>query len=111
MRRFDDSEYQTVPSKDGEKPKTFILQQMDADVVVAVDGHSNSPLFVEDFKSDAAFMLENKIIDRESYIEMTSPPMKDVLLRRLKLMEQREEAARKEQMQAEAAKNASKHAH
>lgn len=84
------------------KGTPFICQQFTNDFVVKVDSHSNSPLFVEDHKQMAAELFEAHAIDRESLIEMVSPPMEDLLLRKLKLIEAAEAKAQQQQMQQEA---------
>jgi hypothetical protein len=71
----------------------FIPVQFTNDCVVKVDSHSNSPLFVEDHKQLAAELLEAKAIDRESFLDMIDPPMKDLLLRKLKKIEADEKKA------------------
>lgn len=109
MRKYDDSKYRTEPTDKGVAPIPFTLKQMTEECIIKVDAHSNSPLFVEDQKADAAFMLENKVIDRESYLEITNPPMKDVLIRRLKVIEAGEQAAAKEKMDMERAELRAKH--
>lgn len=99
---YDGREYR---DEDGNK---FIAKQFTTDFVAKVDGHSNSPLFVEDQKAIAAELLEAKVIDRESFLELIDPPMKDVLLRRLKIIEKKEAAAKAAQ-EAEAQAAAAKH--
>lgn len=90
------------------KGNPFIPSQFTSDYVVKVDSHSNSPLFSEDHKQLAAELLEAHAIDRESFIEMIDPPMKDLLLRKLKLMEAAEQKAKQAEAQSEAAGNAAK---
>jgi hypothetical protein len=102
-RVYDDRKYK---DEDG---VTFIANQFPDDSVVKVDGHSNSPLFVEDQKAIAAELLKAKAIDRESYLEMVDPPMKEVLLRRLKNMEEKEAAASKAKAQQELQMEQAKH--
>ena len=87
--------YMTKPVKEGEKPEKFILAQAPEQLLMKVDAHSNSPLFVEDQKALAGEMLEAHAIDRESFIELLNPPQKDMLLRRLPLIEAKEAAAQK----------------
>lgn len=103
-RVYDDRQYK---GEDGHK---FIAMQFTDDSVVKVDGHSNSPLFVEDQKAIAATLLEAKAISRESYLEMVDPPMKEVLLRRLKVMEKNEAAAAKAKQEQELQMEQAKHA-
>ncbi|MEI8320370.1 MAG: hypothetical protein WCH79_20765, partial [Planctomycetia bacterium] len=44
---------------DEAQPRTFIAEQFTKNFTVKVDAHSSSPIFVEDQKNDAAFMLQN----------------------------------------------------
>jgi len=113
MRKYDADKYLTEPTKPGVKPMKFIMNQAPEDLIVKVDAHSNSPLFAEDKKSDAQSLLEAHAIDRESFIEMIDPPMKDILIRRLKAMEIKEAESAKAKMAHEekmvAAKQAAPH--
>lgn len=99
MQKHDTNDYQ----QDDGKP--FILNQFSDDCVVKVDSHSNSPLFVEDHKNMAAELFEAKAIDRESLLEMVDPPMKDLLLRKLKLIQAAEKKAAEEQKAMEGLQN------
>lgn len=110
LRRYNKSQYSTVPSKPDIKSVKFILNQSPEQLLVKVDAHSNSPLFVEDQKDLAFTMLEAHMTDRESAIRMLNPPMKDVLLRRLPLIEAKEQAAAKAKADHEAQMANAKHA-
>ena len=103
MQVYDKKVYQ---SEDGMK---FAASQFTDSYVVKVDGHSNSPLFVEDHKSMAAELLEAKAITRARFIEMLDPPGKEIILTELKGIEKKEEDAAKAQAQAEHEKEAAKH--
>ena len=109
MRRYDDNAYLTVPSQPGAKPVKFILNQAPDDAIIKVDAHSNSPLFVEDQKTLAADLLEAHAIDRESYIDMLNPPMKEVLLKKLPAIEAKEQAAAKSAAEHETQMAMAKH--
>lgn len=87
----------------------FAASQFTDSFVVKVDGHSNSPLFVEDHKSMAAELLEAKAIDRARFVQMLDPPGKENILTELKEIEKKEAAAAQAQQQAEQAKEAAKH--
>lgn len=73
----------------GEK---FVLAQFPKECAVRVDAHSNSPIFAEDNENRANTMLEAKIIDGESYIDLTKPPMAEVLKKRYKDLQKKKEA-------------------
>ena len=87
----------------------FIAEQFPKSYVVKVDGHSNSPLFVEDHKSMAAELLEAKAIDRARFVKMLDPPGKENILTELKEIEKKEAAAAQAQAQMEQQKEAAKH--
>jgi hypothetical protein len=82
----------------------FIAEQFTKDAVVKIDGHSSSPLFVEDQKALARELLESKSIDRAEFIEMTDPPGKQVKLEKLKKIMAAEKKAHEEEQKLEAAK-------
>jgi len=75
----------------------FIAEQFTKDYVVKVDAHSNSPIFVEDQRQMAFNLLKVGAIDKESLLDLTEPPMKQLLKDRLKKME-----AKQAQQQASA---------
>lgn len=93
-RKYDDTAYLTE-AIDGQPPMKFTFEQAPEDTIIKVDAHSNSPLFVEDQKTLAGELLEAHAIDRASFIEMLNPPMKDVLLKKLPLIEKKEAEAQK----------------
>lgn len=53
---------------------TFLPAQIGVDFNVRIAGHSHSPLFRDETKSDAILMLKAGAIDRESLIDILSPP-------------------------------------
>jgi len=81
----------------------FSAKQFTTDYVVKVDGHSNSPLFVEDHKSLAEELFKAHAIDRARLVEMLDPPGKENILVELKAIEKKEAemAAAKQKMEAE----------
>jgi hypothetical protein len=101
LRKYNEDKLMTVPLEPQDKAVPFILNQAPDDAVIKVDAHSNSPLFVEDQKELAGTMLEAHAIDRESFIDMLNPPMKDVLIRRLSRIMKAEADAAKMKAQQE----------
>jgi hypothetical protein len=101
LRKYDDTAYLTEPLEPGSKPVKFIFKQAPDDAIIKVDAHSNSPLFIEDQKALALTLIEAHAIDRESFIDMQNPPMKDVLMRRLKTIQHNEAEAAKAKAQHE----------
>jgi hypothetical protein len=73
----------------------FIAEQFTKDYVVKVDAHSNSPIFTEDTKQLAFQLHKVGAISKESLIDLTEPPMKQLLKDQLKQMEAKQAAAPK----------------
>lgn len=92
----------------GGKPLTFIAEQFTVDYEVKVDGHSSSPIFVEDRKHDALTLLEAHAIDRETLIDMFDPPNAQTLKARLKEIEAKEAKQAEMQMAMEQQQSAHK---
>jgi hypothetical protein len=78
MQAYDDTHY----VDDNGVP--FVADQFTKDFVVKVDAHSNSPIFMEDLRSMAFQLFKAQVIDKESLLEMIDPPMKQMLIDRLK---------------------------
>ena len=68
----------------------FIIEQFTRDYVVKVDAHSNSPIFTEDLKSLAFNLFKTQAIDKESLIDLLEPPMKQLLIQKLKKREKQQ---------------------
>ena len=81
------------------KPLTYIAEQFTKDYEVKVDGHSSSPIFVEDRKHDAVTLFENHAIDRETLLDMFDPPNLQDLKERLKRIEAAEHEAKQLELQ------------
>lgn len=73
--------------------KPFIAEQFPEDFVVKVDAHSNSPIFMEDLRSLAFNLFKAQVIDKESLLDLLEPPMKQLLLERLKKMAPQQQGA------------------
>jgi len=82
------------------EPRTFIAEQFTRDYEVQVDGHSSSPIFIEDRKHDAVTLIEAHAIDRETFLEMFDPSNLQVLKEKLKVIEKAEAAAKQAELQA-----------
>jgi len=88
--------YDKTHLKDTEGRK-FIPEQFTKDFVVKVDAHSNSPIFMEDSRKLAFELFQANVIDKESLLDLIEPPMKQLLLERLKKMEAKQAEAQKQQ--------------
>lgn len=64
--------------------KEFLLAQIPDDYRVVVDSHSGSPIYEDDHKQMAAFLLKAGIIDGESALDLLQIPMRDLLKARFK---------------------------
>ena len=93
MQVYDNTHY-----KDGHGLK-FIADQFTRDFVVKVDAHSNSPIFMEDSRKMAFELFQAGVIDKESLLDMIEPPMKQLLLERLKKAQEKEEEQKAMQQQ------------
>ena len=87
----------------------FIAEQFTKDFTVKVDGHSSSPIFTEDKHQLMFEYFKVHAIDRATLIEGTDAPGKQVLLQRLKKIEENEAKAKKAEQEAEAKKESAKH--
>ena len=84
--------------------KSFTAEQFTRDFTVKVDGHSSSPIFVEDSKALAFELFDRKAMTRAELIERTDPVNKQGMLEDLKKIEAAEAAAAKAEKEAEARK-------
>jgi hypothetical protein len=81
MQKYDKRRYKEEPiSGEGHE---FIANQFTNDYVVKVDGHSNSPIFVEDQTQIAFELFKVGAITKERLIELTNVPMKPQLIQDL----------------------------
>jgi hypothetical protein len=88
----------TVPGEP--EPRTFIAEQFTRDYEVQVDGHSSSPIFIEDRKHDAVTLLEAKAISRDRFLKMFDIPDLQVAQAELKVLEKQEAAQRQQELAA-----------
>lgn len=96
IQRHDDKELIYKDAAGKELP--FVPAMFTGNSTVKVDGHTMSPIFVEDEKNMVFSMLENKMITRERALEMVHPVMLPTLLEDLKGIEKQEaQAAQAEQ--------------
>lgn len=101
-KKYDNTVYQD------ETGAAFIAEQFTGDFTVKVDGHSNSPIFIEDKKELAFSMLEAKMVTRERAVEMIDTVDKAVIKRELKTIEAQEAKQQQAEMQGAAKKEAGK---
>lgn len=103
IRQFCDDRYRSEPIEEGEEGQEFIARQFTDDFVVKVDGHSNSPIFIEDEKELAFALLKAGLIDKESALQMLPVGGKQLLLQKLRrkiLPAEAAAAAKRAQLQA-----------
>ncbi len=72
-----------------EDPSTeFLLAQLPEDFRVAVDSHSSSPVYADDHKQLAAFLLKSGVIDGEDMLDLLPDiPMRESLKAKLRKRE------------------------
>lgn len=85
-----------------ENKQEFTAEQFTKEYTVKVDGHSSSPIFVEDQRMTLQGLFEAKAIDRAELIEGLDPPNKQVMLEKLKKIEAAEAKAAEAERQMEA---------
>jgi hypothetical protein len=73
---YDDREYR----EEGKQGEKFIAAQFTTDFVVKVDGHSNSPIFVEDQTQIAFELFKVKAITAKRLLELVTVPMREQLI-------------------------------
>jgi hypothetical protein len=73
---YDDREYR----EEGASGLKFIAAQFTNDFVVKVDGHSNSPIFVEDQTQIAFELFKVKAITAKRLLELVTVPMREQLI-------------------------------
>lgn len=100
MQTYDDTPLWSV-DEEGRRTGKFIAEQFTKDFMVKVDGHSSSPIFIEDAKALAFDLFQSKAIDRRELIEQTDPPNKQQLQVGLSTIEAKEAAAAQAEQQAE----------
>lgn len=92
----------TIKAAQGEQDEDFVADQFTDDFMVKVDGHSNSPIFVDDQTQLAFQLLKVKAITRKRLLQLVQVPMRQQLLADLRdEIEPAEAAAAKQQMQLE----------
>jgi hypothetical protein len=107
LRNLQENSEQRFFAEEPGKPQKlpFTAAQFTKDYEVKVDAHSSSPIFVEDRKHDAEMLLEARVIDRRTFLEMYDPPNQQLLQERLKVIEAHEAQQAQAQAQAEAGKH------
>jgi hypothetical protein len=93
-------------AEEGKAGVTFTLASVPDSVMIKVDGHSNSPIFIEDATQKVFDLLKVGAIDREEALELLDVPMRQWLQWKLKNVLEPQQAAEKQQ---EAALEAAKH--
>lgn len=98
LRLMQQHDPEKMRDEDGQE---FTAEQFTKDYTVKIDGHSSSPLFMEDQKEMAFALFEAHAITRAELIEMLDPPSKQVMLENLKRIEAAEAKAKKAEQEAE----------
>jgi len=66
--------------EEGKDPTQFILHQFSSDFVVKVDGHSNSPIFMEDQTQIAFELVKVGAISKKRLLQLVNVPMREQLI-------------------------------
>lgn len=85
-----------------EEAEKFVADQLPDDLLMKVDGHSSSPIFMDDATALAFQLLKAKAIKRKRLLQLVpSLPMRQQLIADLKEIEAEEAAAAQAQQQME----------
>lgn len=79
LKRYDER-----PMREEDEDAVFFAQQFPDDYEAKVDGHSNSPLFVEAHEQKAYALFDRKVIDGEELLDLIEIPMRAALKKKLK---------------------------
>src|SRR5512135_185336 len=91
-----------------ENGKEFLLSQASDDFTIKVSGHSLSPVFIEDTKTEAKQLVAMKAMTRKRYLQETQPPMEQELENDLEKIEASEAEQAKAKMGIELIKASGK---
>jgi len=80
LRKYDKRQYREDKA-DGVR---FFPHQFPEDFEAKVDGHSNSPIFIENHEARVFALLDRQVINPESALELLDIPQRDLLKKRLK---------------------------
>jgi hypothetical protein len=67
--------------------KKFLLAEFPANVKIKIDGHSSSPIAVQDHKMDAKWLIQQGLVLPSRGIRMVNPVMEQSILRELRDIE------------------------
>lgn len=95
-RRNDDDQITPDPKEDGKPGTPFYYADLPDDFVIRIAGHSHSPLFTDDTKEMAAFLMKAQAIDQENLLRMLNPPNRNNLIHALRTRQKKQ--AQKAQM-------------
>ena len=84
MREYDDTLMPEVGMTGDYTDQKFIMAEFPSDARIIVDGHSASPLAVEDHTALAQGLFKAGAIDQETLIDIVHPPMKGLMKSRLR---------------------------
>jgi hypothetical protein len=102
LRKYDKRPYRESGTKE---TVTFFPAQFPEDFEAKVDGHSNSPIFTENHEQRVFALLDRKVIDRDSALDMLDIPQRDLLKKRLEeVIEPGEQQAAEKEHELEMAK-------
>jgi hypothetical protein len=105
LKRYDKAPY----CEDTAGGKQFFARQFPSDFTAKVDGHSSSPVFMENYEQKIWNLLDRQAIDKEMAIMLLDLPLKELLkLRLITKIEPAEAAAHEEEKQIKLASIAGK---
>lgn len=91
-QRNNDEPIHPDPKEDGQPGDPFFYHHLGDDYTLRIDGHSHSPLFMDDSREMAALLFKAQAIDQEGLIRLLKPPQRDNLLHALRARQKKQAA-------------------
>lgn len=88
--RNSDSPIHPDPKDDGKPGDPFYFHNLGEDYALRIDGHSHSPLFVDDSKEMAALLFKAQAINKEWLIRLLRAPNRNNLIHALRTTEKKQ---------------------
>jgi hypothetical protein len=87
------------PKEDGKPGDEFYYHNIGDDYALHIDGHSHSPLFMDDSREMAALLFKAQAVDQEGLIRLLKPPQQNNLIHALRQRQARQAAMAAKRMQ------------
>jgi hypothetical protein len=96
--RNNEEAIQPDPKEDGKAGNPFYYHNLVGEYSLRINGHSHSPLFVDDSKEMAGLLFKAQAIDQEGLIRLLNPPNRDNLIHALRARQKKAAQAAQQRM-------------